>query len=67
MVASATTLASLRTLRAQYCLIGEDAVAAILDSPVFARLDHIDLSANALGDSAREALAARFGSKIKLR
>ena len=67
VLAKATTLASLRSLRLDYAGIWTDddrPVDAVLKSPLFARLEVLDLSQN-LGKDRLERIRAVFGDRLK--
>ncbi|HEY1552084.1 MAG TPA: TIGR02996 domain-containing protein [Kofleriaceae bacterium] len=67
VLAAATTLPALETLRLDYAGIwseGDRLVDVVLESPVFARLSLLDLSQN-FGTEQRERIRAVFGARFK--
>jgi uncharacterized protein (TIGR02996 family) len=66
VLAEATTLPALKTLRLDYAGIWSDAeaaVAAVLGSPVFARLDRLDLTNN-IGAEGLDRIREVFGDRL---
>ena len=63
-LAQSTTLGALKRLKLEYIGITEEAVDIVLGSPVFAKLEHLDLTMN-LSREDRDRIRAVFGDRLR--
>jgi hypothetical protein len=63
-LASSTQLTALKRLKLEYIGLGDDAADIVLASPVFAKLEHLDLTQN-LSREDRDRIRAVFGDRLR--
>jgi hypothetical protein len=63
LLAGAPWLASLRVLELAECFVRDDGIEALVSSPFWGRLEHLDLVGNPITGRAREQLLARAEEK----